>query len=76
MLSMKTDLQTVVWRMDLLTVVLAELARSLPAAEAARAAEAIARGVDCLLADRPLHDSVDEAVAVDLASVLGALRRQ
>lgn len=72
---MKTDLQTVVWRMDLLCVVVAELARALPAAEAALAAEAITRSVNSHLADRPLHDSVDEPVAADLVAILGAVRR-
>ena len=48
----------------------------LAARQAARAAEAIACGVDRLLVDQPLHDSVDEPLAIDLASVLGALRRQ
>ena len=72
---MKTDLQTVVWRRDLLSVAFAELARALPPAEAARAAEAITHSAACLVANQPLRDSVDAHVAAELASILGALRR-
>lgn len=57
-------------------LVVAELARALPAAESARVAESITRRVDRLLAEQPLHDCVDVPVAADLVAILGALRRQ
>lgn len=72
---MKADHQTVALRLDIFSLVLAELARALPAQEAARATEAITQGVANRIADHPICESADATVAADLASILAALRR-
>lgn len=71
---MRTDLQTLNLRLDILSLTLVELARSIPAAQAAQAAEAIAQRVTDRMADVAVSARTDQRVAADLAPILAALR--
>ena len=72
---MKSDQETVALRLDIFSLALSELARALPVQEAARATDAIARGVANRIANQLLCDSTDAAVTADLVSILAALQR-
>lgn len=63
-------------RLDFLSMVLAELAMSLPPQEAARAARAIGQRVVQHLESGPVSETADEAIAADLAPILSALQRR
>ncbi len=73
---MKTDLQTIALRLDVLIMILADLAKALPAQEAARAADDITRGVTSRIAGQPIRESADVTIAADLARILNALRQR
>ena len=73
---MEADLQAVTWRLDLLSLAVAELARALPAQEATRAADAITHGMANRIADHPICEGADATLAADLAFILAALRRR
>ena len=71
---MRTDLHTLNLRLDILNLTLVELARSVPAAEAAKVAEAISRRVTDRIAGPAISAHADQRVAADLAPILAALR--
>jgi len=62
-------------RLDVVCMVLAELAKALPPAEAARAARAIREQIAQLICDRPMSAGAAESIATDLAPLLTALQR-
>ena len=72
---MKTEVRTLNMRLDILTMTLTELARSLPVEEAARAAKAIGERVAGRVAGTKISTRTDTTVAADLAPILAALRR-
>ncbi len=63
-------------RLDFLRMVLSVLAGSLPPREAAHAVQMIGERVIERLGRGPVPEGAEEAVAADLAPVLGALRRR
>jgi len=73
---MKIDNATLNLRLDLLRMMMTELARALPTSEAARAADAIGRCVADRMADSPISQDADESIAADLAPILAALRHR
>jgi len=74
--AMKIDNATLNLRLDLLRMMMTELARALPTSEAARAADAIGRCVADRMADSPISQDADESIAADLAPILAALRNR
>jgi hypothetical protein len=69
----KTTTAALAARLDVLSVVLQEVARALAPAQAAQVASAVRQRV-ATLADLTLSPTADEAVAADLARLLAALR--
>jgi hypothetical protein len=69
------DLHALNARLDILGMSLVELARSIPAEEAWRAAESIRMRVYGRIQQAPLCDGADVAGAADLAQILAALVR-
>lgn len=63
-------------RLDFVTMVLATLARALPPREAAHALQVIGERVVQQLAQGPVIESAEEAVAADLAPIIAALRHR
>ena len=72
---MKTDLQMVGKRRDLLRMMLTETAQSLPPQEAAGVAQAIGQSVTGRLASSPISDLENGYIAADHTPVLAAFRR-
>ena len=71
----RRDLHALNAWLDMLGVSLVELARSIPAEEAWRTAEAIRMRVYGRMQQAPLCEGADVAVAADLAPTLAALVR-
>lgn len=69
-------LQAVNLRLDVMSMALAELARALPPAQAARVAEAIVKQATGRLAGTSMSEIADEPVAADLAPLFLALHRR
>ena len=69
------DIETLHLRLDVLGMVLVELARTLPDHGATRAAQDLGERVTARLGCAPISDAGDECIAADLAPVLSALQR-
>jgi hypothetical protein len=69
-------LEVINLRLDFMRMVLAVLARALPPLEAARAVQLIGERVVEQLGREPASETVEEAIADDLAPILAALQQR